>query len=138
MTTLYYHNTNKPFKTFQPKPCFFSLSMEETLGHMGNHPGSTSLVAVFNDDHNPLIMSVTSLKRDAEAWWGEDYIYSMLDPAVGEFDPEKVVAYRQHLANGWDAVYVDDYSFNSDKDAINLLVFRPDLVMRISHVIKTV
>jgi len=135
--TLYYHNTDKVFESFLPRPCFFNTDLEENLGYMRSHPGSVTMVAAPIDPDCMVISPVKVTETLAWEFFNRPFMYSMFDSSVGEFPKDQIARFVTWMGvKGYHGSLLVDYAPEHHKDTISLVVFRPDLTLKLTHMVK--
>lgn len=133
-----YHASTASFKKFLSRPTWFSLNKKNAHGwHHGNGQGDESITYVCEFNGN--VASEKEAEDIAKTIWpNDDFIYSMYDVNVGEFEKEEVEAFIKALIEkGFDAAYIQDYdpANYGEGSSRSLAVFRPDIHVKIKGTI---
>jgi hypothetical protein len=128
---VFYHATPANFKTFKPVPTFFSLNAKDaknwhTNGH-DNHGKQTTYKVKYTGER---IASIGIAKKFAKKVWpDEDFLYSMFDVNVGEFEEKDVKQFINLMIHaGYQASYLEDYDpadFGGGSSTKTLVIFDP-------------
>jgi len=130
-----YHATTAKLTKFNAVPTWFSLNEKDAWGWYNNQShvaGNKTYVCQYTGGK---IASIAQSKKIAKQVWPHDeYIYSMFDERVGEFEKDDVKKFIALLQKaGFDASYIDDYDpndFNSGSSK-SLVVFDPSKHVKI-------
>jgi len=140
-----WHGTSSKFRTFQPKTAWFHLTRNEGIGAaLVNNDERCYLlkcklnknVIIATEKQAQKILNTISKKFGIE----DEFMYSMLDPSIHEFDIKFISAFKEALINaGYGAVYMQDESQldpGGSKFVRSVAVFRPDRDVKILETIN--
>jgi hypothetical protein len=104
-----YHASPTQLASFGPTPAWFSTNTRDAAGwhKAGGQVKSYTHICTFAGVIAPITTVVELAKR---VWPNDEFIYSMLDPHIGEFEVSKIEEFVRVLkVAGFDAAYVEDY-----------------------------
>ena len=133
-----YHATNNHFTKFLPKPTWFSLNKKDAKGW---HHSGFATTATYICEFIGCIATEQEAEKIAKQIWPEsNFLYSMYDASIGEYDKDEIKQFISLLENsGYEAAYIKDYdpaNFNKGSSR-SLCVFRPDLHVKIKGEISS-
>ena len=135
-----YHATNaEPFKQFLDRPTWFSKDFAIAKGWEANlETGGIGVARIYTCKFSGKIASKATVKKAAkQVWPNDDFLYSMFDENVGEFERQDIKKFIKILEDaGYDAAYHDDYDphdFGGSSESTSLVVFHPNKTVTISY-----
>jgi len=140
-----WHGTSTKFNTFQPKTAWFHLTRNEGIGAaLVNNDQRCYLlkcklnknVVIATEKQAQKVLNTISKKFGIE----DEFMYSMLDPSVGEFDTKFISAFKEALIKaGYSATYMEDESQldpGGPTFVRSIAVFSPDKDVKILETIN--
>jgi hypothetical protein len=140
-----WHGTSTKFNTFQPKTAWFHLTRNEGIGAaLVNNDQRCYLlkcklnknVVIATEKQAQKVLNTISKKFGIE----DEFMYSMLDPSVGEFDTRFISAFKEALIKaGYGATYMEDESQldpGGPTFVRSIAVFSPDKDVKILETIN--
>lgn len=135
---MFYHNTDRDIVDFEPRPAFFSLTIEESVGYFTTWPDSRTLVVTATSDLR--IADIATVEAFAKSIWPEsDFLYSMFDMVVGEYPKEEVASFiKLFVDEGYDGAFLKDYSSDHSKDTTTVILFDPSKSVQVMYELKPI
>lgn len=136
-----YHVSNAGFKNFADRPTWFSPFKREARGYYDNFKNDGFFgVRTYKCEWagGPIATEEQCRTIAKKVWPDSDFIYSMFDERVGEFDRKDVRTFIKLLEKaGFAGAQLKDYSaVNQANDADTLAVFHPREAVRMVEVIR--
>lgn len=135
-----FHASSYKFSSFKARPTWFSLNEKDALAWHNSGSGIGDQISYICKYTGGKIASEVQAEKIAkQVWPDDDFIYSMYDETVGEFDKPDIQKFISLLKNaGYDGSYIDDYdpadfSAGSSK---SLVVFDPSKSVKIEDTMK--
>lgn len=135
-----YHSSDKSFTAFKNRPTWFSLNKKDALNWHKSGLASQGKQITYACSFNGKIASEAECESIAKNVWPKDeFIYSMLDVNVGEFEADDINHLIQLLEKaGFEGTLIKDYDpedFNIGSSQ-SLCVFKPEKTVKIKEVLK--
>jgi hypothetical protein len=123
---------------FRPTPAWFSLSEKDAHGYH-TYTGDPTVTYKVEYVGGKIASIEESAKLAKEIWPDSDYMYSMFDKSVGEFDDDDIDKFVALFAkHGYDAAYMTDYDPNDNQeDTTTVIVFNPQKNIKIVGTLKS-
>jgi hypothetical protein len=136
-----YHSSTEKFSIFKAGIAWFSLNKADALGwHKSGKENNDKQITYICRFTGGKIASIKQAENIAKRIWpDEDFLYSMFDENVGEFDEGEVRSFLSLMVEaGFDGSYIEDYDpndFNSGS-SLSLAVFDASKHVKIEGVLK--
>lgn len=125
-----FHASSASFQKFKPRPTWFSLNKKDAKGWhtsgSGEHASNVTYIVEYTGNKIASVEETASFAK--KVWPNDDFIYSMFDEAIGEWDIDEVKIFIKLLIKaGFGGAYINDYDPNdfSQGYSTSMVVFDP-------------
>jgi hypothetical protein len=131
-----YHASSATFTKFLDRPTWFSTNLKDAKNWHASGEASGQKQTTYACEYTggKIATEKQAEKIAKQVWPDDEFIYSMYDESVGEFDKADVKKFISLLVkSGFDAAYIEDYdpaNFSSGTSR-SLCVFHPNRTVKI-------
>lgn len=133
-----WHSTHLAFSKFKARPTWFAVNKKDATGWHKNGERNHGKQVTYTCEFSGNIASIETTHKVAEKIWpGEEFMYSMFDAEIGEYESKDVKKFIKLLEKeGYEAAYIEDYDpedFNTGSSK-SLVVFNPVKSVKITGI----